>query len=92
MLSLFLTIAAAIGVAVALRNPLRSHPAYVHVVLVRRRPNPDALDMVLQSTLVYGALVAVYVLARVARWLCDRRTRAVKTAPACDDQPVMAAM
>ena len=28
----------------------------VHVVLVRLRPNPDALDTVLQSTVVYGLL------------------------------------
>lgn len=46
---------------------------YVHVVLVRLRPNPDALDTVLQSTAVYGLFVVVYLVARVARWVLDRR-------------------
>ena len=49
---------------------------YVHVVLVRLRPNPDALDTVLQSTAVYGLFVVVYLVARVVRWALDRRTRA----------------
>lgn len=49
---------------------------YVHVVFVRLRPNPDALDTVLQSTAVYGFFVVAYLVARVARWALDRRAQA----------------
>ena len=45
-------------------------------ITVRLRPNPDALDTVLQSTAVYGLFVVVYLVARVVRWALDRRTRA----------------
>lgn len=59
---------------------------YVHVVLVRLRPNPDALDTVLQSTVVYGLFVIVYLVARVVRWTLDRRARA----PRLQERPQVA--
>ena len=48
---------------------------YIHAVLVRLRPNPEALDTVLQSTAVYGLFVVVYLVARVARFVLDHRGR-----------------
>lgn len=48
---------------------------YLHVVLVRLRPNPNALDTVLQSAAVYGLFVVVYLVARIVRWGLDRWAR-----------------
>ena len=55
---------------------------YIHVVLVRLRPNPDAFDTVLQSTVTYGFFVVVYLLARVRRWVLDRRGKSGAAASA----------
>lgn len=55
-------------------------------ITVRLRPNPDALDTVLQSTVVYGLFVIVYLVARVVRWTLDRRARA----PRLQERPQVA--
>ncbi len=63
---------------------------YIHVVLVRLRPNPEALDTVLQSTAVFGLFVVVYLVARVARCVFDRREHAGSQAPVAGTAPVCA--
>ena len=46
---------------------------WIHVILLRLRPNPAAIDTVLQSTWAYGLIVVVYAVCRIARYICDRR-------------------
>ena len=49
---------------------------WFHVILLRLRPNPAAIDTVLPSTWAYGAIVVVYIACRVARFVIDRRNGA----------------
>ena len=55
-------------------------------ITARLRPNPDDLATVLQSTVVYGLFVIVYLVARAVRWTLDRRARA----PRLQERPQVA--